>query len=228
MPRGMMSNSRKNSSWSRCVLVTMCLWIVGPVASAHKEPIDGYWQISSPDSQVVGIIRLKQIGKQLRGYGIRVNLINPKAKLTWTCQYGDAELKDQAVWGGSVLIDMERDDVDPRFFNNGTLKTAIGCRVFQPEIIFDSSQTGLMHLTKQIDFFDFDENYTMTVAYPLKKIPRKEALAGCRYRITQAQKDGWGDLIHSEAARSAMLKEMRLTRGQWLQKANNYEICFDL
>lgn len=196
--------------------------------SAKDSAIDGYWQIASPDSRVVGIVRLKQSGKQLRGYGIRVNLINPKAKLTWTCQHGDPELKNEAVWAGSVFLDMESDDVDAHFFNNGNLKAAVGCRIFQPEIVFNSATSGVMQLTQEIDFFDFDQNYTMTVDYALKKISKSEALSGCSYLITQAQKDKWGDMIRSERARSAMLKEMRLTRAQWLQKANNYEICFDL
>jgi hypothetical protein len=222
-----MSWSQKMSQMTSVMVLALAVGGVLPL-NAGNHPIDGYWQIASPDSRVVGIVRLKQSGKQLRGYGIRVNLINPKAKLTWTCQHGDPELKNEAVWAGSVFLDMESDDVDAHFFNNGELKAAVGCRIFQPEIVFNSATNGVMQLTQEIDFFDFDQNYTMAVDYTLKKISKSEALSGCSYLITQAQKDKWGDMIRSEKARSAMLKEMRLTRAQWLQKANNYEICFDL
>jgi len=210
-----------------CMLVASMGVVAMGNYRATDQAIQGYWSIRSSDSQMVGVMHLQVNAQTLMAYGMRVNVVNPKQKIHWTCEHGDPSLMHQAVWAGDVLLNMQRDDADPSFFYNGALRSAVGCVVLHPEIIFTSDKTATMTIPKAVDYLDFDKQFIMNSVYHLTKISRKQALAGCRHIITAKDRQKWGDLVHSPAARQAMLRDLRLTKRAWLQKANDFQICFD-
>lgn len=191
------------------------------------EEIDGYWQIRSSDAHLFGVLHFHVNNNHLIAHGIRLNVINPKQKMNWTCTYGNPTLSNKAVWGGGVLLDMQRSDEDASYFYDGDLISAVGCVILHPKILFTSPSAATMTITTNIDYLNYDKQFTNTVAYYLEKITRKKALEGCSHVITQQDKRRWGDLVHAPKARQAMLKDLGLTRKSWLRLANEYKICFD-
>lgn len=191
------------------------------------QEVEGYWQIRSSDAKLFGVLHFHVNKNHLVAYGIRLNVVNPKQKINWTCTYGNPKLNNKAVWGGGVLLDMQRSDEDASYFYDGDLISAVGCVILHPKILFTSPSEGTMTITTSIDYLDYDKQLTNTVAYYLEKITRKKALEGCSHVITQQDKQRWGDLVHSSKARQSMLKDLGLSRKSWLRLANEYKICFD-
>jgi len=215
-------------------LVTWVVWaIVGfgssqILAEEDVRPLDinGYWQVRDGD-QSIGILHLQSKNTRLYARGIRINVANQADKIRWTCEHGDALLHGKAIWGGALLHEMQSDQSDKRFYYHGTMLSAVGCKTFRPEMTFHSDSEGVLFVPKSVDLYSFDINHRMDISYSLTKISREQALRGCQYKITQQDRERWGDLVNSEEARQKMLKSMKLTKEQWLNLANADKICID-
>ena len=194
---------------------------------ATEESIRGYWRISSLDSGVTGVIYLFMKDGQLHARGVRVNVENQEQDVSWVCQQGDKKLRNKAIWATPLFKNMQRDKEDLNFFYNGMMQTAFGCFVVRPEVIFSSENKGSFHIPKSVEYHSFDTDFTLDVSFHLEKISKEKAMKGCLYKITKRDMQKWGDLANSEKARFNMLKEMKLTKPQWLNLVNQDKICMD-
>lgn len=218
--------------WARAVM--RVVWVIIGLSSSpilavdDSRPLDinGYWQVRDGD-QSIGILHLQTKNASLYARGIRINVANQADKIRWTCEHGDALLRGKAIWGGGLLHEMQSGQSDKRFYYHGTMLSAVGCKTFRPEMTFYSAREGVLFVPKSVDLYSFDINHRMDISYSLTKISREQALHGCQYRITQQDKEKWGDLVNSEEARQKMLKSMKLTKEQWLNLANADKICMD-
>ena len=220
----------KKSQSRLAKLLTTWFATVAPLSWAYQiadKDINGYWQMRSADSRLFGVINLHVHDDHLVAHGIRLNVINPKQKINWTCTYGHPSLHNQAVWGGGVLLDMQRSESDQSYFYNGKLISAVGCMILHPKILFTSATTAKMTIDFPVDLMGYDKHFMSTSTFYFEKISKKKALQGCVIRITDKDRGRWGDLVNDPRARRAMLKELNLSKKAWLKLANNYQICFD-
>ena len=195
---------------------------------ASEKTIQGYWQVFSPDNVETGVIYLFIKDDKLYAKGIRANVENQQQDISWVCQQGDKRLKDKAVWAGMLFENMERDHKDLNFFYNGTMQSAFSCVVVKSELIFSSADRGTLYVPKAMNYYNFDADFTLGVNYSIEKISKEKAMQGCIYKVSEKDLKKWGDLVNSEKARSKMLKEMKLTKPQWLNLANQDKICVEL
>lgn len=194
---------------------------------ASEKTVQGYWQVFSPDNEVTGVIYLFMKDDKLFAKGIRVNVENQQQDISWVCQQGDKRLKDKAVWAGMLFENMERDHKDFNFFYGGNMQSAFSCVITKSELIFLSAERGTLHIPKALNYYNFDTDFTLGINYSIEKISKEKAMQGCMYKVSENDSKKWGDLVNSEKARSKMLKEMKLTKTQWLNLANQDKICVE-
>lgn len=190
-----------------------------------EKNIQGYWQVSSASQVSNGVLYFFLKDNKLFARGVRVNMGLESGGVSWVCQHGDEGLRGKAVWAGLVFSDMQRDIRDPNFFYGGQMVSSFACRVMSPEVVFHSAEKGLFYVKKNKAFDDFDVYFDEDLVFQIEKVSKDEAMQGCIREIKLGDMDKWGDIVNSEEARLRMLKDMGLTRDQWLSLASQEKIC---
>lgn len=212
-------------------LIKGCIIILALLGFAQgrsqEEPIAGYWEITDSENRLSGVVKFTFQTDQIQAYGVRLNVLAPKYRLSWVCDFGDSMLADRAVWAGPLLYDMQRSEQDFLYYYGGSLLSAVGCQVWPARLVFDSQTSGQLIISQEIDFYDFEKNFIFDRVFALKKISMHEALQGCQYIIGPGEMQAWGDLVNNESARQSMLDTWKITREDWQQLVNKDQICMN-